>query len=92
MPFLKQKNASFLFLLEIIYFLPPRVFGIRLGTMLFAFIIVLGQLLFSMGGFFDRLWVMELGRFVFGRSFSSHCVVLATSLTAVLSGCELCSG
>ncbi|MFN9910259.1 MAG: hypothetical protein ACK56F_29805, partial [bacterium] len=66
---------------EIISFLPPRVFGIRLGTMLFAFIIVLGQLLFSMGGFFDRLWVMELGRFVFGRSFSSHFVGLAASVT-----------
>jgi hypothetical protein len=36
--------------------------------MLFAFIIVLGQLLFSLGGFMDRLWIMELGRFVFGRT------------------------
>merc|ERR1719384_1411568 len=47
-------------------FLMDRVLGIRLGTMVFAFIICMGQGIFALGGFMDRLWVMEIGRFVFG--------------------------
>ena len=43
-------------------FLMDRVLGIRFGTMVFAFIICIGQAIFSLGGFLDRLWVMEIGR------------------------------
>ena len=43
-------------------FLMDRVLGIRLGTMVFAFIICIGQGIFALGGFMDRLWLMELGR------------------------------
>ena len=42
-------------------FLMDRVLGIRFGTMCFAFIICIGQAIFSLGGFLDRLWVMEIG-------------------------------
>ena len=43
-------------------FLMDRVLGIRLGTMVFAFIICIGQGIFALGWFMDRLWMMELGR------------------------------
>lgn len=45
-------------------FLMDRVLGIRFGTMVFAFIIVIGQGIFSFGAFVDRLWLMEVGRWV----------------------------
>ena len=40
------------------------MFGIRLGTMMFAFIIIVGQLVIAFGGFLDRLWVMEVSLFL----------------------------
>ena len=43
-------------------FLMDRVLGIRFGTICFAFIICIGQGVFALGGFTDRLWVMEIGR------------------------------
>ena len=43
-------------------FLMDRVLGIRFGTICFAFIICIGQGVFALGGFMDRLWVMEIGR------------------------------
>eukprot|EP00088_Acartia_fossae_P043034 TRINITY_DN4526_c0_g1_i11.p1 TRINITY_DN4526_c0_g1~~TRINITY_DN4526_c0_g1_i11.p1 ORF type:complete len:594 (+),score=70.30 TRINITY_DN4526_c0_g1_i11:122-1903(+) len=70
-------------------FLMDRVFGIRLGTMLFAFIIILGQLMFAFGGFLDRLWVMELGRFVFGIGGESLAVAQNTYAVAWFKGKEL---
>jgi hypothetical protein len=64
-----------------------RIFGIRLGTMLFAFIIILGQLLFSLGGFFDRLWIMELGRFVFGKRCYSYKQIFDSVLYLIIYLC-----
>ena len=66
-----------------------RVFGIRLGTMLFAFIIIFGQIIFSMGGFLDRLWVMEVGRFVFGIGGESLSVAQNTYAVSWFKGKEL---
>jgi len=70
-------------------FLMDRVFGIRLGTMLFAFIIIIGQLVFSLGGFLDRLWVMEIGRFVFGIGGESLAVAQNTYAVSWFKGKEL---
>ncbi|XP_023333048.1 major facilitator superfamily domain-containing protein 1 isoform X2 [Eurytemora carolleeae] len=70
-------------------FLMDRVFGIRLGTMLFAFIIIFGQIIFSMGGFLDRLWVMEVGRFVFGIGGESLSVAQNTYAVSWFKGKEL---
>lgn len=70
-------------------FLMDRVFGIRLGTMLFAFIIIIGQLVFAFGGFLDRLWVMELGRFVFGIGGESLAVAQNTYAVSWFKGKEL---
>jgi len=70
-------------------FLMDRVFGIRLGTMLFAFIIILGQIVFSLGGFLDRLWVMEVGRFIFGIGGESLAVAQNTYAVSWFKGKEL---
>ena len=63
-------------------FLMDRVLGIRFGTMVFAMFIVIGQLLFALGGFVDRLWVMEIGRFVFGIGGESLAVAQNTYAVA----------
>ena len=43
-----------------------RVFGLRLGLLLFVTIACIGQLLVAMGGYFNQFWLMVFGRFVFG--------------------------
>jgi len=43
-----------------------RVFGIRLGTIICATLLVVGQILFALGGIFNTFWLMVVGRFVFG--------------------------
>jgi len=70
-------------------FLMDRVLGIRFGTMLFALIIVMGQGIFSLGGFLDRLWVMEIGRFVFGIGGESLAVAQNTYAVSWFKGKEL---
>ena len=59
-------------------FLMDRVLGIRFGTMVFALFIVIGQIIFALGGFFDALWIMEIGRFVFGIGGESLAVAQNT--------------
>ncbi len=46
--------------------LVDRVIGIRVGTMLFMCISVIGQLLFSLGGYFDSFVLMVVSRFFVG--------------------------
>jgi len=70
-------------------FLMDRVLGIRFGTMLFAFIICVGQAVFSLGGFLDQLWVMEIGRFVFGIGGESLAVAQNTYAVSWFKGKEL---
>jgi len=70
-------------------FLMDRVLGIRFGTMVFAFIICIGQAIFSLGGFLDRLWVMEIGRFVFGIGGESLAVAQNTYAVSWFKGKEL---
>ena len=43
-----------------------RVFGLRLGLLIFITIACIGQLLVAMGGYFNQFWLMAVGRFVFG--------------------------
>ena len=45
-------------------FLIDRLFGIRLGAIIFSSFILLGQLVFALGAFVDRFWLMNLGRFM----------------------------
>merc|ERR1740116_166776 len=57
--------------------------------MVFAFIICIGQAIFSLGGFLDRLWVMEIGRFVFGIGGESLAVAQNTYAVSWFKGKEL---
>lgn len=43
-----------------------RVFGIRLGTVIYAVLVVIGQLIFAAGTYLNTLWFMLLGRLIFG--------------------------
>ncbi|KAG8265506.1 hypothetical protein J6590_093212 [Homalodisca vitripennis] len=45
---------------------PHMVFGIQFGTILYAFIVVIGQLIFAAGAYSDSFGLMLVGRFVFG--------------------------
>lgn len=47
-------------------FLLDSVFGIRLGTVIYMAITLIGQLIFASGALLDAFWLMMLGRFVFG--------------------------
>jgi MFS family permease len=43
-----------------------RVFGIRYGTIWFSITVTIGQVLFGYGAYVNNLWLMYVGRFVFG--------------------------
>ena len=47
-------------------YLIDRVFGIRMGALIFGSIVFIGQLIFAFGAFNSHVWMMDLGRFVFG--------------------------
>ena len=70
-------------------FLMDRVLGIRFGTMVFALFIVIGQIIFALGGFADQLWIMEIGRFVFGIGGESLAVAQNTYAVSWFKGKEL---
>ena len=65
------------------------VFGVRLGTVIFATFILLGQILLSIGGFLDSLWFMDLSRFVFGIGGESLNMALNTYTVSWFKGKEL---
>ena len=43
-----------------------RVLGIRLGAIIFASFILVGQVLFGVGALVDQIWLMDVARFIFG--------------------------
>lgn len=43
-----------------------RVFGMQLGTIIFATLVLLGQFTFALGGILNLFWLMEVGRLIFG--------------------------
>jgi hypothetical protein len=49
-----------------------RVFGIRFGTTLYSILVVIGQLVFALGGVLDKFWLMVVGRFIFGCVFPKN--------------------
>lgn len=70
-------------------FLIDRVFGIRLGAVIFSFIILLGQLVFALGATVNKFWLMEVGRFIFGIGGESLCVAQNTYAVSWFKGKEL---
>ncbi|XP_018588114.2 lysosomal dipeptide transporter MFSD1 isoform X1 [Scleropages formosus] len=59
-------------------FLLDRVFGIRLGTIIFSLFVCVGQVIFAAGALFNAFWLMILGRFVFGIGGESLAVAQNT--------------
>uniref|UniRef100_H3CQI6 Lysosomal dipeptide transporter MFSD1 n=1 Tax=Tetraodon nigroviridis TaxID=99883 RepID=H3CQI6_TETNG len=62
-------------------FLIDRVFGIRLGTIIFSLFVCVGQVIFATGALVNRFWLCEVGRFVFG--FGGETLVVAQNTYAV---------
>eukprot|EP00794_Sanderia_malayensis_P005634 gene5634-6330_t len=70
-------------------FLIDRVFGIRLGTIIFALFVTAGQIIFGLGAYFNSLIAMEAGRFVFGIGGESLAVAQNTYTVGWFKGAEL---
>ncbi|XP_051521161.1 major facilitator superfamily domain-containing protein 1 isoform X1 [Myxocyprinus asiaticus] len=70
-------------------FLLDRVFGIRLGTIIFALFVLLGQIIFAAGALANHFWLMEVGRFVFGIGGESLAVAQNTYAVNWFKGKEL---
>ena len=70
-------------------FLIDRVFGIRLGTIIYMFILLIGQLIFAAGGLIDAYWLMIVGRFVFGIGAESLAVAQNNYAVLWFKGKEL---
>lgn len=47
-------------------FLIDRVLGVRLGTIIFSCFVTIGQLMFAIGAYTKSIWLMYIGRFIFG--------------------------
>ena len=59
-------------------FLIDRVFGIRLGTIIFCSIVTVGQIIFATGAFLNNIWILYLGRFIFGLGGGTTAVAGST--------------
>lgn len=70
-------------------FLIDRVFGIRMGAIIFSLFILFGQLIFGFGGLWNKFWLMECGRFVFGIGGESLAVAQNTYAVSWFKGKEL---
>jgi dipeptide/tripeptide permease len=47
-------------------YLIDRVFGIRMGAIFFSTLVFIGQLVFALGAYKNLIWLMDVGRFIFG--------------------------
>ncbi|NWZ20502.1 MFSD1 protein, partial [Asarcornis scutulata] len=70
-------------------FLIDRVFGIRLGTIIFSIFVCVGQVIFALGALFNAFWLMEAGRLVFGIGGESLAVAQNTYAVSWFKGKEL---
>ncbi|XP_054651215.1 major facilitator superfamily domain-containing protein 1 isoform X1 [Dunckerocampus dactyliophorus] len=70
-------------------FLIDRVFGIRLGTILFSLFVCVGQVIFAIGALVNYFWLMEIGRFIFGIGGESLAVAQNTYAVNWFKGKEL---
>ena len=70
-------------------YLLDRVFGHRLGALLFSSILCVGQLIFALGGHFGSFYLMCAGRFVFGLGGESLAVTQNTYAVVWFKGKEL---
>ncbi|XP_066582726.1 lysosomal dipeptide transporter MFSD1-like isoform X2 [Prorops nasuta] len=70
-------------------FLLDRVFGIRLGTIIYMGLTLIGQLIFATGAITSQFWVMMIGRFIFGIGAESLAVAQNSYAVLWFKGKEL---
>ena len=70
-------------------FLIDKVFGIRLGTLIFSMFVMVGQVVFGLGAYFNNFNVMIAGRFIFGIGGESLAVAQNTYAVGWFKGNEL---
>lgn len=70
-------------------FLLDRVFGIRLGAIIYMCILLVGQVIFACGGLFDSFPLMVFGRFIFGVGAESLAVAQNNYAVLWFKGKEL---
>jgi MFS family permease len=70
-------------------FLIDRVFGIRLGAIVFCTLVFVGQFIFAIGIQSRSYWVAVIGRFVFGLGGESLSVAQSTYTARWFKGKEL---
>lgn len=51
--------------------------GVKISLIIFTTLLTLGQLIFAIGGSAESLWIMLLGRFVFG--LGGECMTVSQS-------------
>ncbi|XP_065324753.1 major facilitator superfamily domain-containing protein 1-like isoform X4 [Gordionus sp. m RMFG-2023] len=83
-PLCKIKFAKILTFQEVNlwHFIHDKVFGIRFATFLFAGLVLIGNIIFSIGAFLNAYWLMCIGRFVFGVGGES--LAVAQNFFAIL--------
>ncbi|CAD5122891.1 unnamed protein product [Dimorphilus gyrociliatus] len=70
-------------------FLIDRVFGTRLGAIIFSSFVTIGHFLFAAGALVNKPGLMDFGRFVFGIGGESLCVTQNTYAVSWFKGKEL---
>lgn len=70
-------------------YLIDRVFGIRLGAIFFSTLVLTGQIVFAFGALWNKIWLMNAGRFIFGIGGESLAVAQNTYAVAWFFGKEL---
>lgn len=70
-------------------YLIDRVFGVRLGTIIYMVILLIGAILFAMGGYTNLFWLMVVGRFIFGIGGESLAVAQNNYAVVWFKGKEL---
>jgi len=70
-------------------FLVDRLFGVRLGALIFCTLCAVGMCLFSVGVTMGNYWVAVVGRFVFGLGGESLSVTQSTYTSKWFKGKEL---
>ncbi|ESO96144.1 hypothetical protein LOTGIDRAFT_214694 [Lottia gigantea] len=70
-------------------FLIDKLFGVRLGAIIFSLFVTVGQVIFATGALFKNSIIMDVGRFVFGIGGESLAVAQNTYAVKWFKGREL---
>lgn len=70
-------------------YLIDRVFGIRIGALVFGGMVFVGQIIFAIGALKNKIWLMDAGRFIFGIGGESLAVAQNTYAVTWFFGKEL---